>query len=485
MKKLLNISNKTTAGITALLFFLAVIIASPLQAADDAPGTDPASSRVTQLSQADADQSAEDEGVLEEVLVVGSQIKGAAISEALSVSVIDAMEIDAMGISSGTELLERMPEMGQNTFNNPEVHSGGVNSVRGDVGAFNLRNMGTGNTLVLVNGRRMVNAAGYQTEEVGGAFVPVNTVNSNALPVFGVQRVEVLRDGASAIYGADAVAGVVNTVLKSRFEGFTIRARYDDYDNVPRNDYRINGEWGSFFNSGRTNIGVFFDYYHRDRVNAQDDPKWADENYSRFVDDEWVSAFGTNYSSNTAFPQIDFRSSSLGRAMRDLGLADSNGEIQTFPAGDSRCTFEINDQVCGAPDSSTNTYRHNKNLLRDVYSELDRYNLYLYVNHEFESGVESYTELSYYMAESNLNVDGAYFSIGASDLQIGPEYYFNPFGPCDSPNRLGLIGAANVSPSCGMGLRPAATMYDCAEPEAGSSLVRTTSPSLVVPLRGS
>ena len=93
-----------------------------------------------------------------------------------------------------------------------------MNSARGDVGAFNLRSIGTGNTLVLLNGRRVVNAAGYQTEEVGGSFVPVNTANSNALPVYGIDRVEVLRDGASAIYGADAVAGVVNTVLKNDFE---------------------------------------------------------------------------------------------------------------------------------------------------------------------------------------------------------------------------------------------------------------------------
>ena len=227
-------------------------------------------------------QDEEDEGEpIEEITVTGTQIRGAKISDALSVSVVVAAEIEAMGINSGDELFEQMPEMGQNFFNDAEMHSGGVNSVRGDIGAFNLRNMGTGNTLVLLNGRRMVNAAGYQTEEVGGAFVPVNSVNSNAMPVYGIERVEILRDGASAIYGADAVAGVVNTVLKSDFEGFNIRARYDDYSNIPRNDHRLTLEWGNSFNNGRTNIGVFSDYYHRDRVNAQDDEKWADENYSR------------------------------------------------------------------------------------------------------------------------------------------------------------------------------------------------------------
>jgi outer membrane receptor protein involved in Fe transport len=238
-----------------------------------------------------AQEAEDDEEVVDEITVTGTQIKGAKISGALAVSVVDAVEIEAMGISSGDELLDSLPEVGQNFFNEAEGHSGGVNSVRGDVGAYNLRNMGTGNTLVLLN-----------------AFVPVNSANSNAMPVYGIQRVEVLRDGASAIYGADAVAGVINTVLKKDLEGLSIRARFDDYENYSRNDYRLNMEWGKFFNEGRTNVGVFADYYHRDRLNAQDDPKWADENYSRYVPDDWVSAFGTNYSSNSAFPQVDFSS---------------------------------------------------------------------------------------------------------------------------------------------------------------------------------
>ena len=399
-------------------------------------------------------QDEADEGEpIEEITVTGTQIKGAKISDALSVSVVVAAEIEAMGINSGDELFEQMPEMGQNFFNDAEMHSGGVNSVRGDIGAFNLRNMGTGNTLVLLNGRRMVNAAGYQTEEVGGAFIPVNSVNSNAMPIYGIQRVEVLRDGASAIYGADAVAGVVNTVLKNDFEGFNIRARYDDYSNIPRNDHRLNLEWGSDYNGGRTNIGVFADYYHRDAVNANDDEKWADEDYSRYqTDPDWISAFGTNYSSNSAFPQIDFRSGAEGRLARDAGLADSSGEIVTYPTGDARCVFQINDAVCGAPDTSGN-YLYNKNTFRDVMGETDRFNLWFFVNHEMDNGVEAFTEVGWYQADSRLRADASYFSIGASDLQIGPDYYYNPFGPqtladgSPNPNRIPEADAAGIDPN--------------------------------------
>ena len=168
-------------------------------------------------SYAQAQTTPKQDSDIEKISVVGSQIKGAEISEALAVSQLDAEDIATMGIDSGDDLLQLIPENGQNFFNEAGNISGGVNAARGDVGAFNLRNIGTGNTLVLINGRRMVNSASYQTEEVGGSFVPVNSVNSQLIPVYGAKRVEVLRDGASAIYGSDAVAGVVNIDQFPRF----------------------------------------------------------------------------------------------------------------------------------------------------------------------------------------------------------------------------------------------------------------------------
>ncbi len=379
-----------------------------------------------------ADQATEGDKTLEEVVVVGTQIKGAAISEALSVSVINANDIEALGVSSGQELLDYMPEQGQNFVNEAENISGGVNSARGDIGAFNLRNMGTGNTLVLLNGRRMVQAAGYQTEEVGGSFVPVNSVNSNALPVFGIERVEVLRDGASAIYGADAVAGVVNTVLKKDLEGFTVRLRYDDYDNIPRNDERVNLEWGQFFNDGMTNLGIFADFYHRDRVNAQDDPRWANADFSDRVpvDSPWYGESAwRNDSANSLYGQFDMSG-------RVPGVTDNSGEFETYPIGDPRCEggWVINEVMCGHADGQ-GTYRYNLNDNRDLASELDRYNVFFYMNHDFGNGVEAYTEFSYYTAKTNLFRHPASFTTGVN-LFVGAQNYYNPFGPCGSPNRL-------------------------------------------------
>jgi iron complex outermembrane receptor protein len=448
-------NNKKISVITAIpILFLSTMFSGPLLAADDVVGpavatagngsvqvdqnSNAAQARVTQLSQAGADA---EEELLEEVIVTGTQIKGAAISEALSVSVISSGDIESLGISSGDELMDYMPENGQNFVNEAENISGGVNAARGDIGAFNLRNMGTGNTLALLNGRRLVQAAGFQTESIGGSFVPVVSVNTNAIPVFGVRRVEVLRDGASAIYGADAVAGVINTVLKNNFEGLTIRGRYDWYDNVPRTDQRINIEWGHDFNQGRTNVSLFFDFYHRDRVNSQDDDRWAnsDMRYRLPDDSPWADRTSfRNTSIDSLFGQFDMSG-------RIDGITDSRGEFETFPVDDVNCQHEdawyLNEVMCGLadgkgkqPDGRTGNYRYNLNENRDLSSELDRQNYFLFINHEFENGAEAYTEFSYYTAKTNLFRHPVSTTTGV-EMRVGVNNYYNPFGPLGSPNR--------------------------------------------------
>lgn len=396
------------------------------------------------LAASAAAQAAEDdeEQNLEEVIVVGSQIKGANITGALAVSVISADDIELMGVDSGDELLSLIPENGQNFFNEAENISGGVNSARGDIGAFNMRNIGTGNTLVLLNGRRLVNAAGFQTEEVGGSFVPVNTVNSQILPVWGIERVEVLRDGASAIYGADAVAGVVNTVLKDDLEGFNIRLRYTDFSNLPSTRTGVTGEWGRNFNDGRTNVGVFFNYYQRDRISSVDDERWSNSDFRDRIPEgsrwEGDTRFRNN-TTNSIFGQFDVISSvAATHSLRVNKVVDNAGEFEVYPAGDDRCAYRINDVVCGAPDGQ-GTVRHNYNsaldIGRDLASELQRTSLFVNINHELENGMESFTELLFYQSNSNLNRHAS-ASFSSVKLEIGANNYYNPFGPCGSANRL-------------------------------------------------
>jgi outer membrane receptor protein involved in Fe transport len=377
-----------------------------------------------------------DDTEIEKIQVIGSNIRGGQVAEALAVSVIDSEMIGELGIDSLDDLLQLIPENGQNFFNEAENIGGGVNSARGDIGTYNLRNLGTGNTLVLLNGRRMVNSASYQTEEVGGSFVPVNSVNVNTIPIAGLSRVEVLRDGASAIYGADAVAGVVNHVVKSNFVGLTLSGRWSEYDEIPRDTQTLTVEWGKDFNNGRTNVSTFFNYFSRDRVNSQDDPRWSNSDFRDRVpeDSPWFGDTSLrNDSANSLFGQFDLVNSASGAGLRDI-FTDSSGEFETFPIGDARCQYVLNATTCGGIDGQ-GTNRLNLNADRDLSSELQRASMFLFVNHEFENGMESFTEVSFYQSKTNLRRH-ATASFSTSKLRVGAENYYNPFGPCGSPDRL-------------------------------------------------
>ncbi|OUW88646.1 MAG: hypothetical protein CBD86_02545 [Gammaproteobacteria bacterium TMED226] len=368
-------------------------------------------------------QESSEENV-EEIVVVGSQIKGASITGALPVTVISSEDIDILGVEDGTELLENMTEQGLNYFTEAESDSGGVNSARGDVGAYNIRNMGVGNTLILLNGRRLVNNAGYQTELLGGDYVPTMSVNSNLIPTMGLDRVEVLKDGASAIYGADAVAGVVNNVLKTDYEGFEIALRNQGYDNFSAVDDRITLKWGKDMNGGKTNISLMYDFYDRDGIAAAEDPRWGDSDHRKWIpaDSLWAgdTSFRNLYSGKWA--QLDMR----GRT----GYSDSAGEMQIIPIADPRCARSDSKDTgygtCLAVDTTSmanGEYYINPGQFRDYRGELERSNLFVFVNHELDGGSEFFAEIGSYNSEYMRHKEPA-GDFSTALLELGPNYYW-------------------------------------------------------------
>ena len=368
-------------------------------------------------------QESSEENV-EEIVVVGSQIKGASITGALPVTVISSEDIDILGVEDGTELLENMTEQGLNFFTEAESDSGGVNSARGDVGAYNIRNMGVGNTLILLNGRRLVNNAGYQTELLGGDYVPTMSVNSNLIPTSGLDRVEVLKDGASAIYGADAVAGVVNNVLKTDYNGFEIALRNQGYDNFSAVDDRLTLKWGTDLNGGKTNVSVMYDFYDRDGIAAAEDPRWGDSDHRPLIpaDSLWAndSSFNNRYSGKWA--QLDMR----GRT----GYSDSAGEMQIIPIADPRCARSDSKDTgygtCLAVDTTSmanGEYYINPGQYRDYRGELERSNLFVFINHELDGGAEFFAEIGSYNSEYMRHKEPA-GDFSTALLELGPNYYW-------------------------------------------------------------
>ena len=401
-----------------------------------------------------APQAAREEDLVE-VVIVGSQIRGTKITEVLPVTVVDKEDIIATAAVSGDDLFRSIPQAGDVQFQEART-TGNLNDARGDTSSINLRSLGTGNTLMLLNGRRVVPAPGTQTEN----FVPVQTANTNAFPVAGVRRVEVLRDGAAAIYGTDAVAGVVNTVLENDYEGARLEAQYGGSDGTPHRETTVNLKAGTRLNDG-TRVAVYAGFYTRNRLLA------TDRDYAASEDHRWKVA-DTPWAGDTAFdnrttssPWGSFTVIPSTVAVRQGTTAlTTSGVFRVEPtsntaAGCSSTTYNGNlclraGTITGAVDREL---RYNENADRTLRGAVDRYNAFATISREI-GDVELFGEAGFYRASlSGLREQSA--PLASAVISIPASNYYNPFGASTiggvaNPNRLPNL--VNV-PAAGLPLR--------------------------------
>ena len=210
--------------------------------------------QTTFIQQANAEEAAK-VAEIERISIIGSNIKRASDIGALPVTALTEKDIENTAAMSGDELLRSIPQIGAVNFGGA-TGNGGVNDARGDVASINLRGVGSGNTLTLLNGRRLVTHPGTQSEN----FVPVSTSNSNTLPVSGLRSLQVLRDGAAAIYGSDAVAGVVNYQLKDDYEGNQVKLSYGGSEGTSLDETTFSYLTGFDLNEGRSHLTASFSY---------------------------------------------------------------------------------------------------------------------------------------------------------------------------------------------------------------------------------
>ncbi|MCH1921529.1 TonB-dependent receptor [Shewanella sp. A3A] len=170
----------------------------------------------TGISFASVSAVAADDGAnkVERIEVTGSRIQRQDMESASPVTTIDAAAISAQGYSSVDQLLQDQTSMAGAAMGST------TNNGSDGVAQVDLRGMGANRTLVLINGRRMVNSG-------SGAN---SSVDLNSIPVAMIQRVEILKDGASAVYGSDAIAGVINIITKKDFDGFQVDAKSSTTD---------------------------------------------------------------------------------------------------------------------------------------------------------------------------------------------------------------------------------------------------------------
>jgi outer membrane receptor protein involved in Fe transport len=391
---------------------------------------------------ASQDAGAKADSPPQEVIVVGTRIKNSKVTEALPVSVYDADQIDASGAVSGDDLMRAIPQMGDVLFssaNNPQTS----NSARGDVNSVNLRSLGVGNTLVLLNGRRLVQHPTSQgTSDTG--TVPVLSYNSNAIPVTGLSRVEVLLDGAAAIYGADAVAGVVNTVLKDDFDGLKVSSRYGQAEGTHMSNTEFNLFAGKNFGDGRGNVSLYGSFLTRTALLASDQdftatadlrPLFADA--PNFAD----SSVPNGGSSYTVW--ANFAAPGAGGAIKQgsTSITSTAGAFHIQPAslGCASNATLLSSDLCLARNNVS--YGSNPQLRNDtqygttVLPSVRRLNLYATGHYDFANGVTAFGEIGYYHATSRM-IQPPVILLNA--LWIPASNYWNPFGATTLPD-----GSAN------------------------------------------
>jgi iron complex outermembrane receptor protein len=287
------------------------------------------------------------QSALAEVIVTGSYIRGSAEDAALPVDVISAEDLAEQGSPSVVQFVKTITA-GTSGIGESNRYVGGAGTAQ-----INLRGFGAARTLTLFNGRRISdNAVLVGGLQAGGA-------NLNFIPQAAVGRVEVLKDGAAATYGSDAVAGVVNFITRTDLDGLELDAEYSAISGSD-GDYQASVAWGSKFDSG--NILVTFGYRHRSRLDIHE-RDWALQPFENASYGGWTGAGN---------PGAYVMNNAAGSALfRDNGCTELGGFLQG-----STCRYQFSN-------------------FNDLVNEEDHYQFHAEFNSAIGDNVNAHTEVTW------------------------------------------------------------------------------------------
>ena len=305
--------------------------------------------------------AADEVQAIEKIQVTGSRIKRSDMESASPITLISADDIQAMGATSIDSVLQKMTATG-GAMTNPGINNGSGGNARID-----LRGLGAQRTLVLVNGRRMINSG------TGAA----STVDLNTIPVSMIKQVEVLKDGASAVYGSDAVAGVVNIILKDDFEGLELNANTAITGEGDASENSIDFTVGSSFDKGNIVIGM----QYTDRGKASQ----ADRDFSKCPIDEGADGLFCTGSSYNEGGHIWNGNGEKGTTVNAKGE-----DTQVSLIDDSGVTGRGGDY-----HRYTNDDSYNYSPTSYLYTPMERLNLTGIATYELSDDTSLFTEFTY------------------------------------------------------------------------------------------
>jgi iron complex outermembrane recepter protein len=424
---------------------------------------------------------------MEAFTVTGTNIRRIDEEKTLPVTVLDNDELVARSAPTMADLFETITSGGIMDLN--EGANLGADA-RGDNASINLRGVGSGNTLVLLNGRRLAPHPISQAE--GGA--PSLSVNSNQLPVSAASRIEVLRDGSSAVYGSDAAAGVVNTLIRTDYDGAQLRAGGGIPTNKGGSDWRFATTWGKRFNANRSSISVSLEHFRRDMLRTSDRAWSRDADLRDRAPAPWNGLQVRQLDGTLAARDNDFNNlssaSNYGNFVRGsfdatgtfVGARPANntgtttsttsspvakmttaGIFYFAPLGDGATGFRTTTPSTNV-DSVEKDYFYNTNANMVHQPETGRTTFMGQFDHQLKPRLAVRGELFFYDSRSATRRDPV--SVDGQDefnIYVGADNPWNPFGsrfyhPTGAPNADGtrrLVGApGDVLIAQGNGVRP-------------------------------
>lgn len=344
----------------------------------------------------DVDEASEN--LLEEVIVTGSRIRRSDLTANSPISVIESESMRVANTVNVEEFLRDMPQF---------VASVGKNGNNGNDGSatLDLRDMGEERTLVLVDGKRFVpyDYQGY--------------VDLGMIPSALIERVEVITGGASAVYGADAIAGVVNIILKNNFEGAEFDASYAVSGENDANRYDYNFTLGTNFDNGRGNIVLNAGFTDQDPVTQ------GERSFGVEALDDLLNSVG----SFTTPQGTGFDSSFPGDALGGLIQFDPNGDIIPFTS-----TFNFNPfNLFLVPQKKWTVTALGRYELTDKVEFFSRAS---FANNRIDTII---APSGTFFESFNLAVDNPFF--GPSAVERFTQVDANEFGPNAGDGRVDLL----------------------------------------------
>ena len=360
---------------------------------------------------------------LDTVTVTGTRIKRAEVEGQVPVQVLTREDIDRSGFTSVADIVQNLTASGS-ALNTKFNSSGnfGFPPDGGGVGAgaatVDLRNLGSKRVLVLVDGIRWVNES--SASGVG------SSVDLNTIPLSIIERIEVLEDGASAIYGSDAIGGVVNIITRRSIDGFALNLHYGEYDKGDGATYGADFGWG-----GRTDRADWFvgaSYYKQDGISA------ADRDISQLPVPGTLLPDGSlpTGSSATPYGRIVFQDPNTGQV---YSITPNTGATDpTYTSGEPDCpTTRTDDFHCFTAADRFNFAPYNLLL-----TPSERKSVFGQVHYDFTPAVTGYLKVLYNQRHSVnqaapepifLGTDAGVFNHWAeTDLVIAANNPYNPFG---------------------------------------------------------